>query len=477
MCVLVCSAHDNVSSSHEAVSSASSSSPSSSLREPHTLVGKRRTIVGAAEISRGCGSLVARMGEDGEDLADVINAIIPPSDDDYTADDRAANEVHGEDDIGGDMPAESTIPLVDAIAGPDDVPGVGVACPVPRHDTNDTFFLFGDVSETSKSVAIQRYFQIVLFALSITYLLPQIAITALLKLLHGAFGERLGVQSSILAVGGGIPQTAQTLFGHARELTNATMQPLFSRHNFELPPDPNLRGHGRSRTVAAHYSLDLAKSIALKLMDPTLNGPESPFYYQANPALPEGFFCAGTYFSPLECSERDEALKNARFRLADDARSQIPGVALDRIGVIAIGVSWFTDSVSPLNHSSTYALLLGISNLHPDTAQSPNSIVLGGHWELPTIVHATKIDELDVGLNASPATMARSAEIESMIYKKVVADPLQALYTRKSLIVRAADLHGLPADYPHQVKLKLNLCVLNFSGVFIFDAFIYSTLH
>jgi hypothetical protein len=49
---------------------------------------------------------------------------------------------------------------------------------------------------------------------------------------------------------------------------------------------------------------------------------------------------------------------------------------------------------------------------------------------------------------------------------------LQALFTRRSLIVRAADLHGLPADYPFQVTFQIT----HTSEVNCFVTFCFYTL-
>ena len=101
--------------------------------------------------------------------------------------------------------------------------------------------------------------------------------TALLALLHGIFGEKLGVHSAVLRRGGGVPRTAQTLYRRANVVTDKMgLGRLLVEGRVDLPNDAALRAWGSRPYVEYYYASDLRKNIAVKLMDPKLS---TGFYF------------------------------------------------------------------------------------------------------------------------------------------------------------------------------------------------------
>jgi hypothetical protein len=392
-------------------------------------------------------SLGARLGHLGEALVEQVASVLPPGDGD--ADEGAAASLADGDAENAASDGDGQNP--DAPEPPDPAASSGVAQPIRCADVQDTARLFGDVSDVAKTVAQRHFFEIVIFGWALHYLIPQAAVTALLYLLHGLFGKELGVSSHVLDRGGGVPKKAQPLYNNARKLHDETHVDLFRRVKVPIPEDPAIRHRTGKPYVDVEVAVDLAHSIAAKLMDADLNNAEIPFLHQERPELPPEFVSASTCYSDTARKYREERLLLAQTFLTADATAA--GIDHRRVKIVPVGVSWWHDSAAPLKTASYHAFMLSISALHPAVAHRPGAVVLGGHWQVPSALSRDKVGDADIGLHASSATKARLALLEQQIHKVAIADPLHLLFTRKTLFVRSASLH-LGDTFSHQVSRR-----------------------
>jgi hypothetical protein len=225
----------------------------------------------------------------------------------------------------------------------------------------------------------------------------------------------------------------------------------------DLPDDPSLRAWGGRPYVEYYYAPDLRKNIAVKLMDPRLT---VDFLFDPDMSLVDGVFCADIYLSETSRSKRKQALIRAHETLEADIAAQIPGTPSRNVGMIAVGLHTFVDAVSPHKWNlatNIHAFLAAPTNLRADVAQSPDSVALVGMWNPCKVLKGKKASKSavdDHAHNASPATLAAAARVESVLYEKVVAMPVRKALTGGSLIVRASSLPGLPNTYPFRVRVS-----------------------
>lgn len=320
---------------------------------------------------------------------------------------------------------------------------------VARVDVPDGFRLFGDVpANVRRDANTDEYFiPLVLEHWASRHVIAGVAVTDLLKLFHGVFGARLGVRSEHLERGGVIKETARSMFEISYDLIEALgLERLLVPGEVDIPPEEdNLKAKGASHAVPYWFAPDLALNIVLKLMDPLLNSPEAPMFFELDPRLPDGIFCGPTYHSKAEVEERRAVFERARAQLEAACDKAIPGVDLARVRIIAIGVGNFIDAVSPQNNQMTtvYASLVGISNLHPSVAQSPLGVVLAGLWNPPAVLSAKKIAGQDTSMNASAKTRGHAAAVDAITQDRVVAAPMRKLLKRRPLIMRSSNFPGL----------------------------------
>jgi len=336
---------------------------------------------------------------------------------------------------------------------------VSSACGVhKRNDKLDKFVLPGDISDDALRLLDEdsSYTAILLRNLAHSHFMPIVTVTALLALLYGNFGVRLGLQSFILERL--LPKDGRVVHDRAkRALSVVAVKGKLERVTVKLPDDDNLVGNGRLREAVGYASSDLAYKFAYKLMDPNLNNKQTPIYFEQCPPSPVGIHCAGSYTSEREQAKRDAAFKRARDMLPEDVAAQIPGTPLDQVGILACGVRVFIDGLSPYKNKSksANALLAALTNWHPAVAQSPQTVVLGGVYFESQVLKAVKVANADVGHSASPATMARAATVDASMLREIAAIPIRKLLTRRCLIVRAASLLGLPSDFPQARIMSL----------------------
>ena len=198
-------------------------------------------------------------------------------------------------------------------------------------------------------------------------------------------------------------------------------------------------------------SPDLAKNVLSVLMK-----PGATFYHDPELRVPDGFVVADVYMGERERAARLASLARSRVTLAADAAAELPGVPLDAIGQVAIGLNVFVDGIQMFKWTqstevNTFAI--GISNLTHDVAESSEFIALGGLFTCPKVLRADKVRAAagDVSMNASPEAVEAAARVTSELYEKVVARPLHAVLTRKNFFGRASSYPGL-ADFPYQVR-------------------------
>lgn len=435
---------------------ARSPSPDSSSAPAQSVGLLRRPLTAADSFSRRgnhAQSLINRLGADGDALAAVVNDYLAVDEADDGTADILANEQFDEDDIADMLAAEALLPGAVASAAAAPAGSSGSVRDV-RVDLPDNFTIFGDVSKEATTAASDNFFAIALYKLALRFLIPQAAITMLLLLFHGTFGAWLGIKPHQLVRTGPIPKTAHTLYIYAGRVALALNLSLLEPASIPLPYDDNLRGRGSKRAVDVHYGPDLSKSIALKLMNPDLNSQATPMHFLPISPVPDGFFCADTYYSDEEHVLRLAALAAAKETLPGIIAAQLPGVDPGRVGQIAVGLSTFIDAVSPTTDPSAAidAFLIGISNMHTATAQSAQSVVLAGLCNSPGVLSQLKVLGTDVSVRASPQTLGFAEQIQQEVYAKVIAHPMRKLLDKRNLIVRASSLQGLPPNYPHQVR-------------------------
>jgi hypothetical protein len=243
-------------------------------------------------------SLYDRLGDDGDDLAEAVDEALGPQQvGNEEADDREANMVHdwlasaaeaenggggGVDDV---QPDDKLVDAAPAAAGGAAAAPVAAAAPqqapprLPRVDVPDRYKLFGDVPDSAKSKAKDNFLAMSLRNWARNMRVRKAAVTGMLRLYHGEFGEQLGVKAHHLVKGGAIPQTAKTLFERADEVgKDLEVDDLLNKVVLPLPEDcPDLVACGTDRTVEAYRSTDIAKHLALTLMNPELNSRAAPF--------------------------------------------------------------------------------------------------------------------------------------------------------------------------------------------------------
>jgi hypothetical protein len=138
------------------------------------------------------------------------------------------------------------------------------------------------------------------------------------------------------------------------------------------------------------------------------------------------------------------------------------GVPRNRVGIVAVGCRFWGDGVNPAKNQNlaTNVVMVQPTNLHPAVSQSPKSVVLAALYNLPTVLKQKKLksktlkslEVVDSGLNASPATKSRAELVRELLVLEVWAKPMVQLLQRRTLIIRASALPGLPKDYPFQVR-------------------------
>ena len=430
-------------------------------------------------------SLVQRLGANGDALESMVAKVVnldPRAEEfannfnDQLVDDSGSSDFA---EVGAaEGPAADSIAAAQANVAAAAVPSV--SGPPVRVDKADSYALFGDISEESKALALRRQLALSLHNWASSYGIAGVALTSLLGLHHGSFGEAIGISPTALGGETGLPETAKTLCTHVDAVVDKLGVNLLVAGSVEFAEEPGLKGPGSKRSVEYFYAPDLARNIIAVLMQPGLEGR---VYYDTNLRLPPDYFCADPYFSDCDRDSRNAAIARARATLADDIAEQIPGAEPGQVGIIAIGAQQFTDGVQPHKGNQAAAvtgLLVGISNLTRDVAESPTYVVLGGLINPPKVIRQDKIKAAvgDTSLNASPATLAADARIEAELYERVVAEPMQKLLTRNTIIVRACHLTWLPPDYPYQVRMRANWVKgkASFGGHFTSDALQYVAL-
>lgn len=425
-------------------------------------------------------SILELLGHAGDELDDLLEGLLPSGDELAELEQRANDPdsaLRGDADDGDDGPvvlaaapsAPGLGPLPEAggasaaaqaalqvAGGPLAValpPGPGgAAAPLgPRQDKADKFVLFGDIQPSVQSSVVDNFFAFLLRAWAFKFGVSRVAVTALLALLWGVLGNFLGISRSFFRRRGPIPTTAKTLYRHSARVTDAVGFTLLKKVKIGLGTDEAIRGRWRGRFVEAWVSPDLRQALAIPVLNPDLNSPATPAYYDPEERMPPGFVCASMWLCDEERAARNERL--ARVNLVEEVK-QHPGMDPANVGVMAIGVNPFYDSGQAFDAQSAAvtAALYRITNLHPSVCHQPKGIVIGGHWIPPGIVSAAKVAQEDVSMNASPATKDRKELVMNDIWMQITAKPLMAALAGPALFVRAKKLRGLPPDYPYQVR-------------------------
>lgn len=386
--------------------------------------------------------LVDRLGADGDILAEELDAVLPQSSEEDAAAEKAANDIEAPDVQVNwqSLAAEAAAPLAGGDeGGQGGGPEAAAAQPLPvppgpppagRIDVlvDDGYTLFGDSPREVQDFAQDRALELSLQWWALTFLIPTVAVTALLALLHGLFGQRLGVFSNLLRRGGALPRTARALFQHASAVLDAMgFSRLLVSGQVELPNDPALRAWGGRHYVEYFYAPDLRKCIAALLMNPKLT---TGFYYDPHVGLDARWVCGDVHLSAVSRARRLERVERARETLAEDIRDQIPGARASDVGIIGVGLHGFVDGTSPHKWNlatNVTAFLASPSNLRADVINSPDSVALVGLWNSCKVLRAAKSKAAteDNALNASPATIAAAARVDAELLEHVVAVPLR----------------------------------------------------
>ena len=307
--------------------------------------------------------------------------------------------------------------------------------------------LFGYIPPEATDKADDRFIQFVLQHWALQYFVPLVALTALLGLFHGVFGRRLGLSQPLLSS----HRIAHTLHEHANEISSSMrLDQLFKFGRVDLPDVPSLKAPGSLPYVEYVYAEDWRKNVAAVLMK-----SGARFYYDPDLSMPEGFVCADAYRSNFDRVARSAAIERAQSSLLKDIEAQIPGTHPSRVGLVAVGLNVFSDSIQMhkwTQSTSVTAITCGITNLHRDVAESAEFVALCGLMSFPKVIRADKAKAAtgDTSVNASPETLAAAARVESVLYEKAYAVPLLRALTRGSLIVSSSSLQ-LPAEYPYAV--------------------------
>ena len=393
-------------------------------------------------------SPLARAGEDGVELADAVRRALGHSLDDDEAAEDAANALPANEEAvgGGEGAADGGLPP------PPQAPAAGAGA--ARVDVLDAFVLFGDVPVAARAASADNQVAFTLRQWASRYIIPQVAVTDLITLLKGVLGRALGVAPATTAL---LPAKAETLYGYAdRVAEELKTHKLLVPIKVDLPEDESVVARGNKRYVEVWYSPDLAYNCAIPLFDRELcSWPAAPLHFKIDSRVPEGWFCADTYYSDDENNERAAAFARASATLDADIAEQIPGVDRSRVGILACGVNSFNDAVNPMRNMSTSvdAHLVTLTNFPTVVARSPYSVVVAGLSTPPAIVRSQKVGKEKTAVHASPATEAAKAMVDTTILMRKFAIPLNDLFKRRSLIVRAANIAGLPPSYPHQVNV------------------------
>ena len=325
-----------------------------------------------------------------------------------------------------------------------------------RVDVDDGITLVGDVTQEALRLAEQRFLPLCLHDWSTRHLVPQAAVTGLLRMFHGRFGKVLGVKPIHLVRRGNIPQTAATAYKYSAEVTDALGLDMLHPGKVALPAgDFNLVGRGTQRTVTYWSARRLIVNVAYKLMNPALNSEATPMLYDIDPALPPGIYCGPTYYSSAELRDRRAAYDRAVAALPAVLARVLPGITADKVRIICIGLNLFFDGVNPPGNQANaiFAFLLGITNLHPAVAHSPHGVVVGGFWNPPRVLRKSKVAPGDVAMTASPMTLTNEAAVTAMLFKEAVAKPLQDLLQGEPLVMHTRLFKGL-AYVPEPVRRR-----------------------
>jgi len=420
-------------------------------------------------------SILELLGAAGDDLDELLERVLPSGDELAELEHRAndpdsalrGDAVDGVDgpvvlvaapSAPGPLPeaagASAAAQAAPQVAGPVALPpgpGGAAAPRGPRQDKPDNFVLFGDIQPSVQSSVVVNFFAFILRAWAFKFGVSRVAVTALLALLWGVLGNFLGISRSLFKRRGPIPTTAKTLYRHSARVTDAVGFTLLKKVKIGLGTDEAIRGRWRGRFVEGWVSPDLRQALAIPVLNPDLNSPATPAYYDPEERMPPGFVCASTWLCDEERAARNERL--ARVNLVEEVK-QHPGMDPANVGVMAIGVNPFYDSEQAFDAQSAAvtAALYRITNLHPSVCHQPKGIVIGGHWIPPGIVSAAKVAQEDVSMNASPATKDRKELVMNDIWMQIAAKPLMVALAGRALFVRAKKLRGLPPDYPYQVR-------------------------
>jgi hypothetical protein len=330
--------------------------------------------------------------------------------------------------------------------------GGGVPAPALR-ELLDRHRLPGDVSRKTKADIGANFLSVVLRHWAMRHRVPWSAVTALLALHRGLFGELLGVNRSLLLrnVRGGLPRSAAVLHARGSKINCVLGVPeLLVERLIDIPgDDPAIIGSGTQRRMKARVSVDLALNIVYTLMNPALNNSRTPIHHEREPLLPAGYSCGGPYFH--EQAQRNICFTRMEEELEAAIDAQIPGTPVDQVGKLALGVHPFEDSINPPDNQAlpVYGFLMMLSNWHVAVARSRNTVVLGGTYQTPLLMKAQKVAEIvESAIAPSKASKKRHAAVVAALQEAVVAEPLHRLFTRTPLIVHAHLLFGPDYGFP-----------------------------
>lgn len=322
---------------------------------------------------------------------------------------------------------------------------------LPVAEAPDDLIFFGDIPDTVDGVVETNYFAFILASWAFRYHVSRVAVTALLALLWGMLGRFLGIGTWLIKRRGPFPQTAKTVFDRAARVNDEVGLELFRKDTVPLT-DPGIKGRWQRRHVEVCVPVDLRKCVALPLMNPDLNNPVTPAYYDHATPLPPGFVTACTWLGEKERAAR--AARLARVDLQAELTAQYPSIKPADVTVVAVGLNPFIDAAQAYEAqtAAVTGVLYRVTNTHPSVREQPKSIALGGTWIAPGVVSAAKVAGEDVSLRASSATLDRMHLVTNDIYMKVVVGPLRKALTGPALFIRAKHFRGLRGDVKARVR-------------------------
>jgi len=411
-------------------------------------------------------SLLARAGPDGEDLAHAIEREIGHAAEHDALEEKAANDVpryfagvvDEDDEPAGaaacGAAAAAAVPAGGAAAPP--AAPAGAAAPgvlPPRVDVPDGFVLFGDVPQVVRTAAADNATAYTMRGWASQFLVAQVAVTELLTLLRGSLGSLLGMSRVAQQL---LPKSAATMYRAAERVSaKLRLDTLLVSTRIPLPGNANVVARGSQRYVEVIKSPDLAYNCTIPLFDPALcSWPSAPLHYERVSHVPGGFFCADSYYSADENAARNEAFVRAEATLDADIAAQIPGIDRSRVAIFACGVNWFYDAVNPMRNMSTAvnAFLIRLTNFPMAVARSAYSVILAGLSTPVAIIRSKKIGKIVKAVKHTPTTESDKAMVETAVTMETIVNPMLALFSRGTLIVRAAHICGLPPWFPFQVR-------------------------